>query len=120
MGRKFCRKKKQMIGWATYPPGAEIICGWFLTHNGNTRSSYQYKFIVDKKAVVYAATVKYTYIPNFGRVAPRYFAVFTWILKILYIISNVYISEFRCIHFIVSIKSFKAQQMATWNLIDRN
>ena len=44
---------------ATYPPGAEIIRGWFLTRKGNTRSSYQYKLDVDKKAIVYAATVRY-------------------------------------------------------------
>ena len=28
----------------------EIISGWFLTHNENTRSSYQYKLVVDKKS----------------------------------------------------------------------
>ena len=52
--------KEETDDWgATYPPGAEIIRGWFLTRNGNTRSSYQYKLVVDKKAVVYAATVRY-------------------------------------------------------------
>ena len=52
--------KEETDDWgATYPPGAEIIRGWFLTCNGNTRSSYQYNLVVDKKAVVYAATVRY-------------------------------------------------------------
>ena len=52
--------KEETDDWgATYPPDAEIIRRWFLTRNGNTRSSYQYKLIVDKKAVVYAATVMY-------------------------------------------------------------
>ena len=68
---------------APYPPGAEIIRGLFLIHNGNTSPPYQYKIIVDKKAVVYAATVRY--IPNSRRVAHGYPGVFTWILKLTYI-----------------------------------
>ncbi len=79
-------------GGATYPPGAEIICGLFLIRNGNTSPPYQYKIIVDKKAVVYAATVRYICpelnvcdisIPN--HIHTKFPKSCTWILKLTYI-----------------------------------
>lgn len=44
---------------ATYPPGAEIIRGCFLTRKRARISAYLYELVRGKKAAVYAATIRY-------------------------------------------------------------
>lgn len=44
---------------ASYPPGAEIIRGWFLIGSAERSSPCEYKRDMEKKAVVYAATIRY-------------------------------------------------------------
>ena len=53
-------KTEEKDDWgAAYPPGAEIVRGWFLIGNTRGRSPYKYKRNVQKKAVVYAATIRF-------------------------------------------------------------
>ena len=44
---------------ASYPPGSEVMRGWFLIGNTRGKPPYKYKKNVQKQAIVYAATIRY-------------------------------------------------------------
>ena len=44
---------------STYPPGAEILRGYFLVRKRGGSSPYNYEMVREKKTAVYAATIRY-------------------------------------------------------------
>ena len=92
---------------STYPPGAEILRGYFLVRKRGGSSPYNYELVREKKTAIYAATIRYicpelcapdtqAQPQSFRRLAYGYTGIVAWILGIGYCVIR-YILRIYCI-----------------------